>query len=266
MAFTQEASPSEEPELFKVTATQNVGLNPKSGNGWQALYVYDEGSEKVTCVSCPPNGTPMTANVEVTPRLPVTGSIAILGTEFFVRYMSSDGRYVFFSSKDALVPRDANGRPDVYEYEVDTGQVKLISSGTDETGSWFEDASADGSDVFFLTPQQLTGWDTDKLIDLYDARVNGGFPEPPAPPVPCEGNACQGIPSAVPSFNTASGFTGLGNQAPARTVSVKKKAKPVKKPVKKKGRHRSKKHKKPKRQGKRSERPGRVTASRKAGR
>jgi hypothetical protein len=58
----------------------------------------------------------------------------------------------------------------------------------------------------------LTGWDEDKLIDLYDVRIGGGFAEPPLPPIPCEGDECQGVPAAVPSFTTASGFSGLGNQ------------------------------------------------------
>jgi hypothetical protein len=138
--------------------------------------------------------------------------------------MSSDGRFVFFTTEQALVPQDTNGLADVYEYDADTGQLALLSSGTGEAGSWFEDASADGSNVFFLTAQKLTGWDTDTLIDLYDARIDGGYPEPVPPPVPCDGDACQGVPSALPSFNTASGFTGLGNQR-AETTTVRKKAK-----------------------------------------
>jgi hypothetical protein len=44
--------------------------------------------------------------------------------------------------------------------------------------------------------------------------------------VGCVGDACQGTPSAAPSFNTASGFSGLGNPIFAAAVKVKGKAKP----------------------------------------
>jgi hypothetical protein len=39
--------------------------------------------------------------------------------------------------------------------------------------------------------------------------------------VPCDGDACQGVPSAVPSFTTASGFSGLGNQRSSVTTTRK---------------------------------------------
>ncbi len=70
---------------------------------------------------------------------------------------------------------------------------------------------ADGRNAFLVTRQKLTGWDPDKLVDVYDVRVDGGLPEPPVVGVPCVGDACQGTPSAAPSFNAASGFSGLGN-------------------------------------------------------
>jgi hypothetical protein len=170
----------------------------------------------------------MNADVSIASRIENVSYLDEGGWPFFQRYMSSDGRYVFFTTSQSLLPQDTNGLPDVYEYDVDTGELKLISSGTGESGSWFEDASANGSDVFFLTAQKLTGWDTDTLTDLYDARIGGGYPEPPALPVPCDGDACQGIPSAVPSFNTASGFTGLGNARPPVASVKKARAKPKK--------------------------------------
>jgi hypothetical protein len=162
----------------------------------------------------------------------MTGEIGFVNggkasSPFKERYLSGDGRYAFFTSVQPLVPQDTNGLPDAYEYDANTGQVHLISSGTGEDGSWFEDASETGSDVFFLTAQRLTGWDTDTLTDLYDARVNGGFPEPSPAPAACDGDACQGVPSAVPSFNTASGFAGLGNVS-QKTAVVKAKKKVVK--------------------------------------
>jgi hypothetical protein len=221
LAFVRAPDLHTEPELAKPTPGQDVGV--KSGiQGYQAMFLYDEGTEKVTCVSCPPNGAPMTEPVYILPEKLLGGLLAPTGKPFAPRWFSSDGRFAFFSSKDALVPQDTNGLADVYEYDADTGQVKLLSPGTGEDGSWFEDASASGSDVFFLTAQKLTGWDTDTLTDLYDVRIDGGLPEPSPPVVPCDGDACQGVPSAVPSFSTASGFVGLGNQSGVVKAKAKK--------------------------------------------
>ena len=50
---------------------------------------------------------------------------------------------------------------------------------------------ASGRDVFFTTADQLVGQDTDTDIDIYDARVDGGFPAPALSPS-CSGDACQG--------------------------------------------------------------------------
>ena len=44
----------------------------------------------------------------------------------------------------------------------------------------FLDASASGDDVFFATRERLAPTDTDELVDVYDARVDGGFPAPTA--------------------------------------------------------------------------------------
>lgn len=51
--------------------------------------------------------------------------------------------------------------------------------------------SASGSDIFFTTHTQLVGQDTDSLRDVYDARVDGGFPRPVVA-LPCAGELCQG--------------------------------------------------------------------------
>lgn len=202
---------------------QDLGVNP-NGEPFAGMYFYDEGSEKLTCVSCPPSGAAVTSNVQITPN--VTEEIVGFTLPFRPNFMSDDGRYIFFSTGDALVPQDTNKLYDVYEYQAVTGKVVLLSSGTGETASSFMNASPSGDDVFLVTLQSLTKTDTDSLVDLYDARVDGGLPEPPPPPVPCAGDACQGVPSPAPSFNSASGFSGLGNRAPAGTRSVKARSVP----------------------------------------
>ena len=122
--------------------------------------------------------------------------------------MRDDGR-MFFTSAEALVPQDTNGKEDVYEYEPagvggcttesetygeeSEGCVSLISSGVSEHESAFLDASASGNDVFFVTEEKLAPADTDTNFDVYDATVCGQpgthecLPAPAISPPPCDG-------------------------------------------------------------------------------
>lgn len=138
---------------------------------------------------------------------------ATLTTPHLSRALTDDGRRVFFDTDEAFTPEDTNGAVDVYEYDVPSRQAHLISSGTDPANSYFMDASADGHDVFFVTRAQLVGWDDDQAYDLYDARVGGGFPEPPPAVAGCSGDACQGPASGPPGAAAigSSAFRGLGD-------------------------------------------------------
>jgi hypothetical protein len=131
------------------------------------------------------------------------------------------------------VPQDTNGTDDVYEWEAaGTGScqtaggcVYLISSGRSGSPSHFLDASASGTDLFLLTRQQLLPQDTDGNLDVYDARIGGGFPQPPPATQPCTGEDCHGQPPAAPGVPTAASVTffGAGNatsSSPPPTVSV----------------------------------------------
>jgi len=173
------------------------------------------------------------------------------------RELSDDGNRLFFESSDALTPRDTNGLTDVYQWEApgtggckeasssfspaNGGCVDLVSSGQAAQSAHVHDASRDGEDVFFSTLESLLGQDFG-LIDIYDARVNGGFPEPPPPPIGCEGENCQ-HPPAPPAFITPSSglYDGPGNleeKPPKKGCpkgKVKKNGKCVKKGKKGKG-------------------------------
>jgi hypothetical protein len=168
---------------------------------------------------------------------------------------STDGAKVFFTAYDALVPRDTNGVADVYEWEragagkcseeapayspANGGCIFLISSGTSASDSELIDSSPDGRDVFFLTNQGLLPQDPG-LIDIYDARAEGGFPPPPTPAAGCEGEACQGAyaPPSDPTPSSAT-FSGAGNVKEAPSAQRKRKHKHKKK---KRGKHAAKKH------------------------
>jgi hypothetical protein len=127
--------------------------------------------------------------------------------------ISEDGRRVFFDSSDRLVLADSNAKQDVYEWEEDGtgschntgGCVYLVSGGTSDEDASFVDASANGSDVFFITRQQLVSGDTDRLFDLYDARaphIEGehvGALEPAAS-ASCESESCRPSIAMPPVF------------------------------------------------------------------
>ena len=198
------------------------------------VYLYDAPTDKLACVSCNPSGArPKGRDLEVS-GIPqgFWAAAQIPGWQnqlYAPRALSEDGSQLLFESFEALVPRDTNGRQDVYEWEragsagecVKAGAelfvasaggcLSLISSGESPTDSEFVDASPDGRDVFFKTASSLLPQDPG-LIDIYDAREGGGLPVPPPPARPCEGEACQSPPAPPEAPTTASSnYEGPGN-------------------------------------------------------
>jgi Ca2+-binding RTX toxin-like protein len=90
------------------------------------------------------------------------------------RGVSDDGARVFFHTDERLVSADTDDRNDVYERAG--GQTTLVSTGpaggTGDAGAGFQDASADGSRVFFETEESLVSADTDLTRDVYE-RAGG---------------------------------------------------------------------------------------------
>ena len=133
---------------------------------------------------------------------------------------------VFFASPEALTPEalsqtDALGEPEPNVYEYRAGGVQLISDGRDNSaldgapGVQLLGSDPSGGDVFFTTADSLLPQDTDTQQDIYDARVEGGFPAP-APTLSCEGEECQGPPSPSPplvAFGAAGDMTHATGQA-----------------------------------------------------
>jgi hypothetical protein len=201
-------------------------LDANTGKADTEVFVYDAGTGELACASCNPSGARPVGAAWV----PTAGS-----TGYLPRYISEDGQRVFFNSSDALLPSASNGLQNVYEYEH--GNVYLISSGTSDGLSTFADASANGDDVFFTTRSQLVPEDRDAGSDMYDARVGGGFPVPPAPPAPCQGEGCRGPVSAPPlPLTIATEADGPAEGDPALPASRKPKAGPHRPKVKRAGR------------------------------
>lgn len=174
------------------------------------FYLYDAGTGRLACASCNPSGRAATADALIDVRdFAATSQV----TSDSAQALTDDGQRVFFNTADALVPEDTNGRPDAYEYDAETGTVHLLSSGRSNALSYFIDASPDGDDVFIVTRDQLVGWDVDNAYDLYDARVGGGFPEPPVAAPNCAGEAClpgAGAPPAASSVGS-NAYRGAGD-------------------------------------------------------
>lgn len=202
-----------------------------NGHPDEGVYLYDAETGRLVCASCDPtgarprgqyyyNGGTVSGGVgmrfvggdriwepssSLAANIPGWTPYALVGAAYQSRYLTDEGR-LFFNSYDGLVPDDANGTWDVYEYEPENigpehakcgpeagsgaevykppraymlngrageepaGCVALISSGSSSEESAFLDASETGSDVFFLTTAKLSPEDTDTAYDIYTAH------------------------------------------------------------------------------------------------
>ncbi|HEV7615876.1 MAG TPA: hypothetical protein VGO36_06570 [Solirubrobacterales bacterium] len=224
--------------------------NLKTGTAEAEVYLYTAppgaGAGGLACASCRPNGERPLAAASLT-GASFNGTGFNLAHSYKPRALSDAANRLFFNSFDQLAPQDSNGDADVYQWEAPgsgscakpSGCVSLISSGRAEGGATFVDASADGSDAFFLTDGSLVLSDPG-AVDLYDARVGGGFPQPESR-IPCFGDACQPLPLEPEDPTPGTLRDGRGNP-PAPKPSKAKKCKKGK--VKKHGKCVKKKHSK----------------------
>jgi hypothetical protein len=229
------------PDGTAVLFASQARLTGYANAEFDELYLYGTVSGELACVSCNPSGAPATN----APFL--TGNQLSLGGEprnaFLTRNLSDDGDRVFFQTKEALLPQDANEQTDVYEWEREGtggaggcsrssasfsegsgGCLYLISTGQSDDQSYFGDASADGGDVFFFTRQPLVGRDQDENDDLYDAHVEGGITaQNPLSSVSCTGEGCLGPVGSSPVFDEPSSTTSTGAEDPTPKPGAKPK-------------------------------------------
>ena len=181
------------------------------------MYHYNAETREIQCVSCPPSGAPATTPVQASQN---------------GLFMTADGR-TFFATKEALIPRDANGILDVYEF-VD-GRPQLISTGAGDnegnpqsvTGQiGLVGVSVDGTDVFFSTRETLVPEDENGSFQkFYDARTNGGFAVAKEPAPCAAADECHGpesVPPAQPVIGTGANLGQTGNARPQRKKARKK--------------------------------------------
>jgi hypothetical protein len=202
--------------------------------GQEEVYLYDAeaagGAGELICASCDPSGERPLGPSTIPGAVP-NGSGPDATDSYRPRVLSASGTRLFFDSSDALALQDTNGEPDVYEWEADgtgscaepSGCIGLISSGRSEDGASFLDASESGADAFFLTDGSLVPSDPGS-VDVYDAREGGGFAEAPAP-LPCDGDACQPLPSPPEDPTPGTLSAGLGNPPLHLSKAAQKKKK-----------------------------------------
>lgn len=93
--------------------------------------------------------------------------------------ISSNGRYVVFTSQNALVPEDSNGYLDVYLRDRQSGTTTLVSlthlGGVSNMPCSNPVISADGSAVAFVSPaDNLVSGDTNNTFDVFVRNLSGG--------------------------------------------------------------------------------------------
>jgi hypothetical protein len=249
---TAQASPAGRYLAFlsqaKLTGYENVGPACKLNSVQEYVtapcfeaFLYDSATGRLICASCNPSGEPPLGRSTLR---------RISSAEEWLpqsHYLTDSGR-LYFDSSDRLSPLDANGRvEDVYEVEPQgvgtcsraAGCVSLISAGVGTLDSNLLAVDEDGANIFFTTRERLVPKDQDSLIDLYDAREFGGFPEEgEAAPGECAGEAClPTAPAPAGPIPATPGFDGPGNVCPKGKVKRKGKC------VAKRYKSQNKKHK-----------------------
>jgi hypothetical protein len=179
--------------------TSTLSLTGFENVGHSEIFRYDAPSDQLECVSCVPSGVAAAGDA----------NLASAGLS-----LTDDGR-VFFTSSDALAPRDLDSLDDVYEWE--SGVVQLISTGTSPFDSGLLSASADGTDAYFFTRDTLAPQDRNgPLMKIYDAREGGGLFVIPPPPDCVASDECHGPGTQIPDPPTINTVRGSGGNTPSK--------------------------------------------------
>lgn len=156
-------------------------------DGDDSLHLYDAVTKSDECISCGVGND----------KGGLGERVRVFGNQP-VRVVNNEGE-VYFNTSNPLLAEDHNATSDVYQYH--DGQLALISPGDGPYNARFAEATPDGSDVFFVTDEGIAPGDVDRGVDVYDARVGGGFPESVGAPK-CEGEACKAPIARPPDLET----------------------------------------------------------------
>jgi len=174
-----------------LTKFDNLDANTRQPDA--EVYVYGPpaggGGAVLVCASCKRNGERPLGPASI-PGVEVNGSTRA----YRPRVFSADGQRLFFEREET----DGGTGVRVYEWQAPGagdcarpfGCAAAIS-GDRSPAAGFVDASSDGTDAYFITDEPLVRSDLGS-IDLYDARVGGGFPIDER--IICVADNCQPLP------------------------------------------------------------------------
>jgi len=161
-------------------------------NGRDQVYLHREGKPLV-CASCVEGRAPQTET------LLSIGSYSIYNDHGrYASSLASDGSAVAFETGDPLVPGDRDENRDVYIWNE--GELSLLTPAPVQGNAYLLGMSTDARDVFFTSTAPVLAQDVDGGdTDIYDVRIEGGFPggDGSGGVGTCAGESCQ-PPAAAP--------------------------------------------------------------------
>ncbi len=214
-------------------------LTPDDTSTARQIFRYDSQTGELVRVSIGEGGFNDDGNTDTLPAGIPFNPVAVGRVARLPYAISFDGAFVVFQSADGLTPGALNAQPtsesgtfaqNVYEYH--DGGVSLISDGQDtstvgenESSVRVDGMTGSGGDIFFRAADPLVPRDGDTQVDLYDARVDGGFPFEQSP-VGCQGDGCQGALTEAPVLSSpgSASYSGPGNVPPKINTAAKPKA------------------------------------------
>jgi hypothetical protein len=197
-------------QLFEYDAKAQRLVRVSIGQGSQVGYFCPVTKRIEPGFNC--NGNVTDGNLAPVIPLPSYENNAIPTETASTLAVTEDGR-VFFMSRDPLAPSAVEGSKNIYEFAGEN--VYLVAIGEDPQSEFaaFQESfnehdrlvttDASGRDLFFGAVGQLVPQDTDSQGDVYDARVEGGFPGVSAPAT-CDGEACRDLGEAGPLISAPS--------------------------------------------------------------
>jgi hypothetical protein len=210
--------------INSLTGAPNTGQ--LTGRPVSQVYEYSAEGEGLVCASCEPEGGRPIGNAYLGARNNAGGNanemnLITVGTPLHhPRFMNASGSELFFTSPDPGLLGEAPGEaiPDSHAriYEYSNRRASLISAADSSLDEEFLDASESAEDVFISTRSRLVAGDDDSNGDIYDVRVDGGFPSATASS--CEGESGCRPPASSPGEPApiTSGLTGPSGNLPKK--------------------------------------------------